>query len=175
MQTTDEALFRIQRDIRQSDPNGVFVCSSGSPPATCTLGSALATATQTNYLAILTAASGGNGLINWDDSGRPAWTGFQVYWLVPSASGTGNDLRYCFAPASIQPGTSPVILNADVVAAVAAATASASAATVARSVSTMQTVVNVSKDSVAVRIQSVATESASTNSTSVQGDTYARN
>lgn len=176
----DDALYRIQRDIRQSDPNGIFVCETSAQQATtCTLASSLPAVTSTNYLAILTAHTGGDDLINWDGSGRPAWTGFDVYWLEPDANGSGNAngemLRYCFAPASIQPGTAPAILNADVVNAVASAVSSADAQTVARSVSEIDTVVKVSNDSVAVRLKGNTTDRSGNHPISVQADTYARN
>jgi type II secretory pathway pseudopilin PulG len=174
----DNALYRIQRDIRQSDPNGIFVCSVSTQQTTaCTLASSLPAVTSTTYLVILTAHTNGDDLINWDSSGRPAWTGFDVYWLQPDANGSGNGevLRYCFAQASIQPGTAPVILNADVVNAVASAVSSASAVTVARSVSEIDTVVKVSNDSVAVRLKGTTTDRTGSQPISVQADTYARN
>jgi len=172
----DNALYRIQRDIRQSDPNGIFVCSASvQQTTTCTLASSLPAVTATTYLAILTAHTNGDDLINWDRSGRPAWTGFDVYWLEPEANGNGEALRYCFASATIQPGTAPAILNADVVNAVASAVSSASAETVARSVSEIDTVVKVSNDSVAVRLRGTTTDRSGSQPISVQADTYARN
>jgi prepilin-type N-terminal cleavage/methylation domain-containing protein len=175
VQSTDGALYRIQRDIRQSDPNGIFVCSGAPPPSSCTLASSLATPTQTQYMAILTAHTDGDGAMNWDESGRPAWTGFQIYWLDPDVADGGNTLEYGFAPATIQPGTDPVILNADVVQAVDGAITSSSAAAVARSIQDIQTSVDVARDSVAVRIGSTSSGGSAAGSTLVQSDTYARN
>jgi hypothetical protein len=175
VQSTDDALYRIQRDVRQSDPNGIFICTGSMPPTSCVLASSLTTATSTQYLAILTAHTDGDGLINWDDDGRPAWTGFDIYWLVPDASGPGYALDYAFEPASIQPGTDPVILNADVLQAVTSATSSSSAIAIARSVSEIETDVDVSRDSVAIRIASYAADGSASNETQVRSDTYARN
>jgi hypothetical protein len=174
VQSMDSALYRIQRDIRQSDPNGIFVCS-GSPPTSCVLASSLQSVTHTQYLAILTARAGGGGEMAWDSSGRPAWTGFQIYWLDANADNSSQLLRYAFAPATIQPGINPVILNADVVTALGSAMTSPSAETVAESVDDIQTFVNVTRDSVAVRLGSAAAVDAASDSTTVQSDAYARN
>jgi hypothetical protein len=174
VQSMDSALYRIQRDIRQSDPNGIFVCS-GSPPTSCVLASSLQSVTHTQYLAILTARAGGGGEMAWDSSGRPAWTGFQIYWLDANADNSSQLLRYAFAPATIQPGINPVILNADVVTALGSAMTSPSAETVAESVDDIQTFVNVTHDSVAVRLGSAAAVDAASDSTTVQSDAYARN
>jgi hypothetical protein len=111
----------------------------------------------------------------WDSSGRPAWTGFQIYWLDANADNSSQLLRYAFAPATIQPGINPVILNADVVTALGSAMTSPSAETVAESVDDIQTFVNVTHDSVAVRLGSAAAVDAASDSTTVQSDAYARN
>lgn len=175
VQAMDSSLYRIQRDIRQSDPNGIFVCSGSTPPTSCTLASSLTTVTHTQYIAILTARDGGIGEMHWDSSGRPAWTGFQIYWLDANASNATQLLRYSFAPATIQAGIDPVILNADVVTAVGSAMSSPGAETVAQNIDDMQTWVNVTRDSVAVRLGSAAADGTSADATTVQCDTYARN
>jgi hypothetical protein len=113
--------------------------------------------------------------MNWDSSGRPAWTGFQIYWLDASASNASQLLRYAFAPATIQPGIDPVILNADVVTAVGSAMSSPSADTVAQNIDDIQTWVNVTQDSVGVRLGSAAANGTAADTTTVQSDTYARN
>jgi type II secretory pathway pseudopilin PulG len=169
-----EALYRIQRDVRQSDPNGVFACTGSSSTLTCTPGSDLTTPTDLQYLAVLTARSGGDGMAQWDASGRPAWTGFDIYWLAPDATGATN-LAAGFAPAQISPGANPAILNADVINAVAAASAAADPVVIAHSIAGIQTMVDVAKDRVAIRISIQSTEGTDTNSTSVQSDAYARN
>lgn len=174
VQSANAALYRIQRDIRQSDPNGIFACAVSGGAVTCTPGSDLTTATDVRYLAVLTALDGGDGMVQWDNSGRPAWTGFNVYWLSPDGNGT-YDLASGFAPAQIAPGASPAILNADVINAVSSATASADPAVIAHSISDIQTMVDVAKDRVAIRITSQSSDGPDTNSTSVQSDAYARN
>lgn len=174
VQSANDALYRIQRDVRQSDPNGIFACTVSGGAVTCTPGSDLTTPTDVSYLAVLTALDGGNGMVQWDISGRPAWTGFNVYWLSPDGSGT-NDLESGFAPAQIAPGANPAILNADVINAVSSATAATNPAIVAHSISGIQTMVEVANDRVAIRITSQSSDGPNTNSTSVQSDAYARN
>ena len=173
VQSADDALYRIQRDVRESDPNGVFVCSGSAAAIACTPASDLTAPIDAQYLAILTAVDTSSGLMSWDSTGRPAWTGFDVYWLSPEAGET-NQLEYAFAPAQIQPGVNPSILNADVIDAVTLATRGA-AETLAHSIARIQTMVSLSKDHVAIRIFSQATEGASTNVTSLESDAYARN
>jgi type II secretory pathway pseudopilin PulG len=174
VQSADEALYRVQRDVRQSDPNGIFACTGASSAVVCTAASDLTAPADTAFLAVLTAHAGGNGTMQWDVSGRPAWTGFEVYWLVPDANGT-NNLAYCFAPAHIAPGVNPAILNADVINAVTTASASANLEVVAHSIARIQTMVDVSKDRVAIRITSQSGQGSNENSTAVQSDAYARN
>lgn len=174
VQTLDASLDRIQRDIRQSDPNGIFVCSGLSADATCTAASDLTAPTGVEYLAVLTGRAGGDGTMEWDDTGRPLWTGFDVFWLADDSSGT-QDLFEAFAPAQIQPGVDPVILNADVVNAVALATSTSSPQTVGRSVQSIETMVDVTHDRVALILTSASSEGQSANAAAVRGDAYARN
>jgi type II secretory pathway pseudopilin PulG len=174
VQSANQALYQIQRDVRQSDPNGIFACSTTGGAVTCTPGSDLAAPTDVQYLAVLTARDGGDGMVQWDISGRPAWTGFIVYWLSPDGSGA-NDLASGFAPAQIAPGANPAILNADVINAVGSATAVADPSIIAHSILGVKTMVDIAKDRVAIRITSQSTDGTDTNSTSVQSDAYARN
>jgi prepilin-type N-terminal cleavage/methylation domain-containing protein len=174
VQSADDALYRIQRDVRQSDPNGIFACTRTGSTVTCTPGSELTAPTDVQYLAILTARASGSGIMEWDASGRPAWTGFEVYWLVPDGRGA-NGLAQGFAAAQIGPGANPTILNADVINAVTTATSSLDPLIVAQSIKTIQTSVDVAKDRVAIRIASESSQGVDSNSTSVQSDAYARN
>ena len=174
VQSANDALYQIQRDVRQSDPNGIFACSGSGGAVTCTPGSSLTTPTDVQYLAVLTARDGGDGTVQWDNSGRPAWTGFNIYWLAPDGQGS-NDLASGFAPAQIAPGANPSILNADVINAVSSASTTTSPSIIAHSILDIKTMVDVSKDRVAIRIISQSTDGGDTNSTSVESDAYARN
>jgi hypothetical protein len=172
--TIVQAQYRLQRDARQSDPNGIFVCSNAGGTFSCTPASSFSTPTGATYLAILTIHSGGDGPINWDSSGRPAWSGFNVYWLTSDGAGA-NTLWFSFASATIPPGTSPTVLNADVAQAVSSAVGASTALLVAHSVASMQVMVDTATDRTALRLYAQATTGQSINETSVESDTYARN
>lgn len=172
IQLMDTTLYRIQREIRQSDPNGIFVCTNAGGMS-CSLASNLTTPTSVTYLAILTARSNGTGEITWDSSGRAVWTGFNVYWLVPDAQGT-NTLLYGFGPASVSDGDNPSILNSDVANAVSQAVAGPGT-TVAQNVRQLQTMVDVTSDHVTLVLVGLTSRGNATSELSVQGDVYARN
>jgi type II secretory pathway pseudopilin PulG len=174
IQIMDATLYRMQSDLRQSDPNGIFVCSNAALGIACAQASDFTTPADATYLAILTAKDSGSGATLWDATGRPEWTGFVVYWLVPNGTGTYT-LNRGFAPAVIALGTRPTILNADVVSAVTRAIADPAAVLVSGDVERMQTMVDVTRDRVALRIASLSTVGNATNELSVQGDAYARN
>lgn len=174
IQIMDATLYRVQSDIRQSDPNGIFVCSDAALGIVCAQASNFATPTDATYLAILTAKTGGSGATLWDPTGRPAWTGFAIYWLAPDGTGTYT-LHRGFAPAVIAIGSRPTILNADVVSAVTEAVADPTALLVSRDVARLQTMVDVTHDRVGLRLAGLSTVGNSTNELSVQGDAYARN
>jgi len=174
MMSLNEALYVIQRDIRQSDPNGIFVCSGSAQAPACTPGSELPTLTDAKYLVILTAQTDGGGSMNWDSSGRPQWTGFDVYWLSTDVNGSPV-LVHEFAAAAIQAGVNPQILNADVINAVSVAANSTSPDIVAHSVQSVQTAVNVTYDRVSLQISFSSTTGTHTTARSVRGDAYARN
>jgi prepilin-type N-terminal cleavage/methylation domain-containing protein len=173
LQLMDTTLYRLQREVRQSDPNGIFYCSGSGYGLTCNQGSNLQYPTSVTYLAILTARQNGNGETTWDSSGRPSWTGFNVYWLVPDDEGT-NSLRYSFGPANIGAGSNPSILNSDVAKSVSQAV-SVPGMVIAQHVQYLQTMVNITTDRVALRLSGLGTVGTATNELSVQGDVYARN
>ena len=174
IQMMDTTLYRLQREIRQSDPNGIFTCSVGSGQMSCALASDLSVPANVSYLAILTARSAGTGRTTWDGSGRPAWTGFNVYWLAPDSQGT-NTLLYSFGSANVPAGPNPVILNSMVAAAAAQAVATPGATIVAENVRDVQTMVDVTHDHVTLHLAGLATYGSARSELSAQGDVYARN
>lgn len=174
IQMMDTTLYRLQREIRQSDPNGIFTCSLSSGQMSCALASNLSAPADISYLAILTARSAGTGQTTWDGSGRPAWTGFNVYWLAADGHGT-NTLLYNFGPANVPAGPNPVLLNSVVAAAVAQAVAAPGATMVAEHVQRVQTMVDVTHDHVTLHLAGLATYGSATSELSTQGDVYARN
>jgi hypothetical protein len=174
IQTMDSTLYRLQRDVRQSDPNGVFVCTGAGASLSCSQASSLTTLTDVSVLALLTARPNGTGSATWDPSGRPAWVGFSVYWMTPDTVGT-NTMMNGFGSANIASGSNPTILNSDVIAAVNQAMTSADADTVALGIEQLQSMVNVSTDRMALRLVGQNQSGGSTAELSVEGDAYVRN
>jgi hypothetical protein len=174
IQTMDSTLYRMQRDARQTDPNGVFVCAGTGGGLSCTQASGLTTPTDVSCLAILTARPNGTGSAAWDSSGRPAWVGFSVYWLSADQLGTYT-LMNGFGSASIPAGSNPSILNSGVVAAVDQAMTSATAVAVASGIERLQSMVDVATDRIALRLVGKNQKNGATAELSVEGDAYARN
>jgi type II secretory pathway pseudopilin PulG len=91
------ALYKVQRDTRQSDVNGVFNCAT-TPVVTCTQVTGLKPAI-TQAIAI----AGDNGATQFvDQFGQTKWKGYVVYWLAPSTSGVGLDLMRGFVGVAFQ-------------------------------------------------------------------------
>ncbi|HKW44113.1 MAG TPA: hypothetical protein VJN22_00565 [Candidatus Eremiobacteraceae bacterium] len=174
IQTMDSTLYRIQRDARQTDPNGVFVCTGSGASLACSQASSLTTPTDVYCFAMLTARPNDTGSATWDPSGRPAWVGFSVYWLSADQLGTYT-LMNSFGAANIPPGSNPAILNSDVIGAVNQAMISPSAVTVALGIKRFQTMVDVSTDRMALRLVGETQTNGSNAELSVEGDAYARN
>ena len=78
-------LYKLQREVRQSDYRSIFVGTGASPPP--------ATLTSETTLAVATAKSGTNGgacypggdFITVPGSGQPYWQGFDVFMLQNAA------------------------------------------------------------------------------------------
>jgi hypothetical protein len=174
IQAMDSTLYRLQRDARQTDPNGVFVCTGSGASLSCSQASTLTTPTDVTCLALLSARPGDTGRAAWDVNGRPAWVGFSVYWMTPDTVGTYT-LMGGFGPANIPAGSNPAILNSDVIGAVSEAMTSSNAETVALGIKQLQTMVDVSTDRMVLRLVGQNTNNGSTAELSVEGDAYARN
>lgn len=106
------ALYKVQRDVRQSDTKGIFDCTT-LPVVACTQPQGQATTTPA--LVVLTANGNGQFLSN-PITGNPQWQGFIVYWLVPNSDGTSNSLERAFYPANIDLSYSNLTLQAAVAA-----------------------------------------------------------
>src|SRR5579872_1842478 len=89
------ALYKVQRDARQSDVNGVFNCTT-LPIVACS--QQVGPPTQTQAVAIAGNDSSQFFLTGGQNSGQASWTGYTVYWLAPSSSGIGMDLMRSFEP-----------------------------------------------------------------------------
>jgi type II secretory pathway pseudopilin PulG len=87
------ALYKVQRDARQGDVNGVFNCTT-TPIVLC--------AQQVGFNPVNTQAlaiAGDNGTTQFvKNNGMTKWQGYVVYWLAPSAAGVGMDLMRAYEP-----------------------------------------------------------------------------
>jgi prepilin-type N-terminal cleavage/methylation domain-containing protein len=174
IQTMDSTLYRMQRDARQTDPNGVFVCTGAGATLACSQASNLTTPTDVTCLAMLTARPLGTGSASWDASGRPVWVGFSVYWLSADQLGTYS-LANGFGSANVPVGSNPAVLNSDVIGAVNQAVSSSDAVTIALGIERLQSMVDVSTDRIALRLVGKNKSGGATAELSVEGDAYARN
>ena len=174
IQVIDDTLYRLQRDVRQSDTNGIFLCVSQNSAVTCTQAATYATPTAAPAFAILTAEAGGDGPTRWDSTGHPLWTGFKVYWIAPGADGE-DALFLEFEPASVSLAAEPAILNSDAAQAVAAALATTDPQRVAGDIVELQSYADVTKDHVALRLTGQAPGAPAQSELQVEGDAYARN
>jgi type II secretory pathway pseudopilin PulG len=165
------ALYKVQRDTRQSDVNGVFNCAT-TPVVTCTQVTGLKPAI-TQAIAI----AGDNGATQFvDQFGQTKWKGYVVYWLAPSTSGVGLDLMRGFVGVAFQynQNGSPKFLVADATTCVTAAITAASPSVAAQDV--RQLLVSVTPADGIVALQMVAgVNRGDQTSVTLQGNTYARN
>ena len=79
VQTADMALYRVERDLRNTNSGLIFSCTTGSPPSCQQPPTALA-ATQ----AIVMPSAYTNGVGQFQlisASGKPKWLGATVYWV----------------------------------------------------------------------------------------------
>lgn len=174
LQSLTQAMYSIQSDVRQSDPNGIFACAASNGGTTCTAASDFVQLTDAPYLAVLTAHANGSGDVTWDAEGKPVWTGFNVYWLAADGQG-GFDLEYGFGAAQVSPGADPAILNPDVSNAVNAAVAAPGPKIIAHSISSLQTMVTTATDRVSLRVAAQSNEHGRVNETSSESGAFARN
>jgi type II secretory pathway pseudopilin PulG len=168
------ALYKVQRDTRQSDVGGVFNCAT-SPVVTCVqqLGPV-----PVNTQAIAIAGDdGGTQFVNLQTS-QTKWQGYIIYWLAPSTSGVGLDLMRAFVP--VPPNGIPLINNVpqfqttDAVASVTTAIALPAPSVAAQDVRQLLSSVTLGNGIVALRMVAGVNRGDQT-SVTLQGNTYARN
>lgn len=174
VQTAAQVVYRLQRDLRNSDANGIFICTADvvtacSPPT--------ATLADAARIAIATPLDA-NGQLQIDTpTNAPSWTGVRVYCLTPNPSGT-NDIRFAFAPIlSIAPGADGVkALAASAVAnAVAQACTSTAAVTAATNVEAVQLRIDPATSAIGLRLVARTNVGDKTNETSYRSEIHARN
>lgn len=175
LQTGTRAMYWLQRDLRQTSPTGVYVCTF---PAPSTCNAASGSLASTPVLAVLTTRQNGNSQVNYDPgTGQAKWQGFNVYWLAPNARG-GTDLVYAFEPSFTPLGSGDPVsgtLSATAVVAVNAALALSNPQVVGPDVTGLQTYVNVSTDAVGLKLTAQTAIGGHANETTYESDTFAQN
>jgi hypothetical protein len=163
-------MYRIQRDLRMSDVNGVWICSTG--PVSCSRPAT--TYASTTALAVISPMSG--GAAQWSSStGQAAWTGVQVYWLKTNSSG-GSDLWQVFeAISGLGTGTTGAqsMTASQAQTAVTSALTSASAIIAAPNVTQLS--VSAYSQIIGLKFGAVVDRGGRINETSFESDTFARN
>jgi type II secretory pathway pseudopilin PulG len=165
------ALYKVQRDARQSDINGVFNCTT-APTVSCTqVTGSIPAVTQA------IAIAGDNGTTQFvDQYGQTKWKGYVVYWLAPSTSGVGLDLMRAFVGIQFQynPNHSPQFLATDATTCVTAAVSAPSPSVAAQDVRQLASSVTLADGIVALQMAAGVNRGDKT-SVTLQGNTYARN
>lgn len=169
-------MYRLQRDIRATNVNDVFTCNT-TGTITCNALSSSPTTVQAQgnpgALAIVTNKTGGQG--QWQFSatdGKPAWTGFVVYFLPSNLNpGDETDLKEKYEPSNLSAGVDSTKAAAAVMAAVAAT----DALTAAPNVTQLVVSANTSANTILLKMAATSTVHGRTNSTSFESDTFARN
>jgi type II secretory pathway pseudopilin PulG len=168
------ALYKVQRDTRQSDVGGVFNCLT-LPLVVCTqqVGS-VPVATQAIAIA---GDDGGTQFVSLKTSATK-WQGYIVYWLAPSSTGVGLDLMRAFV--SVNGGVFPMLNNlplfrtTDAALCVTTAIALTTPSVAAQDV--RQLLVSVTPANGIVALQMIAgVNRGDQTSVTLQGNTYARN
>lgn len=169
LQAATRAMYRMQRDLRMSDPSAVYACTYPSP-STC---STPATMTSTAVIAIATPRVNGNGQPKWDPAnGQPQWQGFNVYWLSPDPNdATKTNLMFKYTTATIQPGTFTGADNSAVNGAISATDAEL----LATGVTDLQTFRDTTNSIVGFKFKAQATDGGRTNETTLQSNVNTRN
>jgi type II secretory pathway pseudopilin PulG len=167
VQAAEKSFYRIQRDLHQSNMNGVYVCTYPAPTTCSPPSSALANAT---VVAIITPKANGSGQLAWDNTqGQPQWKGFNVYWLAPDSKGLPA-LMYAFGDPAL--GANPTAASADAAVNIALGGASQ---TLAESVTALQVDQTSTTNTIGLKMFATGTENGQTNATSFESDTVARN
>jgi len=79
VQAADMALYRIERDLRNTDSGLIYVCTTGASPACSTPATTL---TATSAIVMPSAYKSGTGQFQLQtSSGAPKWQGATVYWV----------------------------------------------------------------------------------------------
>ncbi|HXW75864.1 MAG TPA: type II secretion system protein [Candidatus Eremiobacteraceae bacterium] len=170
------ALYRVQRDVRQSDVNGVFNCTT-APVVLCSQTGGNAVTTQA--LAIITADNGTGEfqpITTGAAAGQPDWQGFWYYWLVPDPNGQSNDLLREYENTGPINLTTASLPSVELLAQTWLTTAlGGSPETVATNVESLSAAADTGDSIVQLQLVGGGTSSGNVTSLSLSGSSYVRN
>lgn len=174
VQSTVSVAYRIQRDLRNANVEGVFACTAGPITSCARLGSEL---TPMARLAVLTPLDASGQLRLDAATSVAAWTGVRAYCLVKPNDVPGR-LSVSYQPvtgiASGAAGAHNLSLGT-VASAVSAACAETSATTIATSVESLSAAADGLARTIDVRVVTRSASGGKTNENSYQSSSYARN
>jgi hypothetical protein len=78
VQAAAMALYRLERDLRNSSVDQIFVCTTGATP---TCAAPAATPATTPAIVVSSAFANGSGPFQLQTTGLPDWQGATVYWV----------------------------------------------------------------------------------------------
>lgn len=175
IQSTALALYKVQRDVRQSNIGGVLACTT-VPIVVCTQPTSAPGAQQTQAIAIVTADNG-TGQFVPNNAGLPKWHGFVLYWLTPNADGTSNDLKRAYYgwPVGLPVATMPLAtVEADAVLALTNVLGAQNSTSVAQDVRTLRMSVDTQNNIVLLGLDGGNT-AGSVSSLNLTSNSYVRN
>ncbi len=102
VQAAAMALYRLERDIRNTSISSIWVCTTDASPA-CTQATTLSSLTTAGAIVMPSAYANGTGQFQLQGNGKPKWQGATVYWVdaagdlevgfnAPSTYSIGNAL-----------------------------------------------------------------------------------
>jgi hypothetical protein len=83
VQAAAMALYRLERDIRNTSISSIWVCTTDTTPA-CTQATTLPSLTTAGAIVMPSAYQEGTGQFQLQASGKPNWQGATVYWVDAS-------------------------------------------------------------------------------------------
>jgi type II secretory pathway pseudopilin PulG len=173
VQSAVSALYRIQRDLRQTYYLGTWACTTGSA-ATCSQPTTFGT---TSAIAFPTAYLNGSSQFQLQVGGstpdQPNWQGVMVYWI----DSTG-DLKWAFdpTPTGFTVGNEHISSTVAAAAVVDATTGVVTSTTIARNLQQLVAAVNPSNTNiVSLQMQAQSTQNGNVNETTYRSDVLTRN
>ncbi|MDQ6824927.1 MAG: hypothetical protein M3007_05620 [Candidatus Eremiobacteraeota bacterium] len=171
VQSAAAALYRIQRDLRQTYYVGTWACTTGSS-ASCSQPTTFGT---TSAIAFPTAYQNGTGQFQLQTGvstpGQPNWQGVMVYWIDSAGA-----LHWAFDPKPTGFTDEHVNSTTAAKAVVDATTGVVTSTAIAANVKQLAVAINLTKPNIiSLQMQAQSTENGSVNKTTYRSDVLGRN